>query len=130
VRHLKGTRTLTYGDLSSRASKLAVPQNPVLKKESEFRYINTELPRLDMEEKVNGTARFGIDIFIPGMVYAAIARPPQYGAELASPNQAAAAAVPGVKAVVSIHNTLAVCADSIDAAWKAGRTEQTGGAPT
>ena len=48
VRHLKGTRTLTYGDLSGRASKLSVPQNPVLKKESEFRYINTEVPRLDM----------------------------------------------------------------------------------
>jgi len=118
VRHLKGTRTLTYGDLSSRASKLSVPQNPVLKKESEFRYINTEVPRLDIEEKVNGTARFGIDSFIPGMVYAAIARPPAFGADLASSNQAAAAAVPGVKAVVSIHNTVAVCADSIDAAWK------------
>jgi isoquinoline 1-oxidoreductase beta subunit len=118
VRQLKGTRTLTYGDLSSRASKLSVPQNPVLKKESEFRYINTEVPRLDMEEKVNGTARFGIDSFIPGMVYAAIARPSAFGADLASSNQAAAAAVPGVKAVVSIHNTVAVCADSIDAAWK------------
>jgi isoquinoline 1-oxidoreductase beta subunit len=118
VRHLKGTRTLTYGDLSSRASKLAVPQNPVLKKESEFRYINTEMPRLDVEEKVNGKARFGIDSFIPGMVYAAIARPPVYGADLASSNQAAAAAVPGVKTVVPIHNTIAVCADSIDAAWK------------
>ena len=118
VRHLKGTRMLTYGDLSSRASKLPVPQNPVLKKESELRYINTEVPRLDIEEKVNGTARFGIDSFIPGMVYAAIARPPAFGADLASSNQAAAAAVPGVKAVVSIHNTVAVCADSIDAAWK------------
>jgi isoquinoline 1-oxidoreductase beta subunit len=95
-----------------------VPQNPVLKKESEFRYLNTDVPRLDMEEKVNGTARFGIDSFIPGMVYAAIARPPAIGADLASSNQAAAAAVPGVKAVVSIHNTIAVCADSIDAAWK------------
>jgi isoquinoline 1-oxidoreductase beta subunit len=118
VHHLKGTRTLTYGDLSGRASKLSVPQNPVLKKESEFRYMNTDVPRLDMEEKVNGTARFGIDSFIPGMVYAAIARPPAFGADLASSNQAAAAAVPGVKAVVSIHNTIAVCADSIDAAWK------------
>ena len=114
----KSKRAITYGELSSRASKLAVPQNPVLKKESEFRYINTDIPRLDMEEKVNGTARFGIDSFIPGMVYAAIARPPAYGADLASSNQAAAAAVPGVKAVVPIHNTLAVCADTIDSAWK------------
>jgi isoquinoline 1-oxidoreductase beta subunit len=118
VRHLKGTRTLTYGDLSSRASKLSVPQNPGLKKEGEFRYLNTDVPRLDIEEKVNGTARFGIDSFIPGMVYGAIARPPVFGADLASSNQAAAAAVPGVKSVVSIHNTIAVCADSIDAAWK------------
>jgi isoquinoline 1-oxidoreductase beta subunit len=118
VRHLKGKRTLTYGDLSSRASKLPVPQNPKLKKESEFRYIGMEVPRLDMEDKVNGKARFGIDSFIPGMVYAAIARSPALGADLASSNKAAAEAVAGVQAVVPVHNSLAVCADTIDAAWK------------
>ncbi len=100
------------------AAKLDVPQNPVLKKESQFRYIGKEMPRLDMEDKVNGRAQFGIDSFVPGMLYAAIARPPAYGADLASSHKEAALAVPGVRAVVPIHSGMAVLADTIDGAWK------------
>ncbi len=118
VRHIKSNRTLTYGSLSKEAAKLEVPQNPVLKTEKQFRYIGKEIPRLDMHEKVNGLANFGIDSFVPGMLYAAIARPPAYEADLASYNKEAASAEPGVKAVVPIHSGMAVCADTIDAAWK------------
>ncbi len=81
VRHVKSKRTISYGKLVQKAAKLEVPQNPALKKESQFRYIGKEMPRLDMEDKVNGRAKFGIDSFVPGMLYAAIARPPAYGAD-------------------------------------------------
>jgi isoquinoline 1-oxidoreductase beta subunit len=118
VRHLKGTRTLTYGNLSERAAKLPVPQNPMLKKDSQLRYIGTEIRRLDVHDKVNGTAQFGIDSFVPGMLYAAIARPPAYEAGLVSFNREAAQTVAGVHATVPIHGGMAVCADTIDAAWK------------
>ncbi|HEX9020583.1 MAG TPA: xanthine dehydrogenase family protein molybdopterin-binding subunit [Nitrospirota bacterium] len=118
VRHLKSNRTLTYGRLAAPASKLKVPQNPALKKEKQFRYIGKELARLDMHDKTNGRADFGIDSFVPGMLYAAISRPPAYGAELASSNKEAAQGVPGVRAVVPVHGGMAVCADTIDAAWK------------
>ena len=118
VRHIKTNRMLTYGKLAKDAAKLEVPQNPMLKKESQFRYIGKDIPRLDMHDKVNGLAQFGIDSFVPGMLYAAIARPPAYGADLASADKDAARAVAGVQAVVPIHSGMAVCADTIDAAWK------------
>jgi isoquinoline 1-oxidoreductase beta subunit len=118
VRHLKSNRILTYGQLTKEAAKQEVPQNPVLKTEKQFRYIGKEMPRLDMHEKTNGLAQFGIDSFVPGMLYAAIVRPPAYESDLASYNQDAAKAVAGVQAVVPIHRGIAVCADTIDAAWK------------
>src|SRR3990172_2270528 len=83
VKHIKSSRSLTYGNLSVRASKLPVPQKPTLKKESQLRYIGTSVPRLDMHDKVNGTALFGTDIFVPDMLYVAITRPPVFGAALA-----------------------------------------------
>jgi isoquinoline 1-oxidoreductase subunit beta len=118
VRHINSSRMLTYGQLTLEAARLEVPQNPILKKENQFRYIGKDIPRLDMHDKVNGVAQFGIDSFMPGMLYAAIARPPAYGADLVSSNKDAAQAVSGVRAVVPIHSGMAVCADTIDAAWK------------
>jgi len=118
VRHLKSNRMLTYGQLTKEAAKLEVPQNPSLKTEKQLRYIGKEIPRFDVHDKVNGTAQFGIDSFVPGMLYAAIVRPPAYEADLVSFNKEAAHGVAGVRAVVPIHSGMAVCADTIDAAWK------------
>jgi isoquinoline 1-oxidoreductase beta subunit len=118
VRHIKSNRMFTYGQLADQAARLDVPQKPTLKKEDQFRYIGKEVPRLDMREKVNGSARFGIDTFVPDMLYAAIARPPAYGAQIGSSDTAAAHAVPGVRNVVAIASGIAVCAETIDAAWK------------
>ena len=118
VKHTKSDRALTYGQLTQEAAKLVVPQNPVLKKEDQFRYIGKDIPRLDIQEKVNGMAIFGIDTFAPGMVYAAIARPTAYGALLARADREAAQKVAGVRHVVPVQDGIAVCADTIDAAWK------------
>jgi isoquinoline 1-oxidoreductase subunit beta len=118
VKNIKTGRTKSYGALVARASKLPAPQNPALKTEKQFRYMGKDIPRLDMQDKVNGTAAFGIDTFVPNMLYAAIARPPAYEAALASYDKDAALGVPGVKAVVPIHSGMAVCADTIDQAWK------------
>ena len=118
VRHLTSNRMLTYGQLTKEAAKLEVPQNPSLKTEKQLRYIGKEMPRFDMHDKVNGTAQFGIDSFVPGMLYAAIVRPPAYEADLVSFDKEAAHGVAGVRAVVPIHSGMAVCADTIDAAWK------------
>ena len=67
---------------------------------------------------MNGTTVFGIDSFAPDMLYAAIARPSAYGADLASMDKSAARTMSGVQQVVPIYSGVAVCADTIDAAWK------------
>ena len=118
VRHAKSGRSLTYGQLCQKAAKLSVPQEPPLKKEGQFRFIGTSLPRLDVVEKVNGSANFGIDIFVPGMAYAAIARPPAYGAKPIAYDRGAAGKVPGVFKVVPIDRGIAVCANTLEAAQK------------
>ena len=120
VRHLKGNKVLTYGQLAAKAATLPVPQKPVLKKESQFRYIGTTVPRLDVYDKSQGKAKFGIDTFVPNMLYGVIARPPAYGATAKAYDQEAAEKVPGVRAVVPVPDGVAVCAESIDTAW-AGR---------
>lgn len=118
VRHQKSGKNLSYGRLTADAAKLAVPQNPELKKEAQFRYIGRDLPRLDIQDKVSGAAKFGMDYSIPGMLFAAVARPPAFGAEPLSFQQEEAGKIPGVKAVVPCRSGIGVCADSLAAAWK------------
>ncbi|MEE2840386.1 MAG: xanthine dehydrogenase family protein molybdopterin-binding subunit [Acidobacteriota bacterium] len=118
VHHNSSGRSLSYGELVEEASQLAVPEQPRLKEKSEFKLLRTPVQRLDLPDKINGKAKFGIDTFVPGMVYGAIARPPAYGAQVVSYDEAAAKAVPGVQNVVKIDRGVAVCADTLDAAWK------------
>lgn len=119
VRHTASSRKMTFGDLVLKASKLAVPQNPVLKKEGMFNFIGTPMDRLDIPDKVHGRAKFGIDSFVPGMLYAAIDRPAAYGAKPLSYEKDAAMKIKGVTQVVPIQQGIAVCAETLEAAWKA-----------
>lgn len=118
VRHQKSGKNLSYGRLTADAAKLAVPQNPELKKEAQFRYIGRDLPRLDIQDKVSGATKFGMDYSLPGILFAAVARPPALGAEALSSQQDEAGKVPGVKAVAPCRSGIGVCADSLAAAWK------------
>ncbi len=118
VNHPGTGRSLTYGQLTTRAASLPVPQKPVLKKESEFRLIGTAVPRLDIHDKVNGSAVFGMDVQVPQMLYAAIARPRTYGARALSYDEKASMRVKGVKNIVPFSRGIAVCATSPEAAWK------------
>jgi len=118
VKHTKSGRSLTYGQLCVEAAKLPLPQKVTLKKENEFRFIGTSVPRLDVPDKVKGAGMFGIDTFVPDMLYAVVARPPAVGAKTVSMNKEAAEKIPRVKNVVTISSGMAVCADDIGAAWK------------
>lgn len=118
VKHEKSKRSLTYGQLCEKASKLEVPQNPPLKKEDEFRYMGKPMPRVDVPEKVRGKAVYGLDVNVKGMLYAVIARPPAYGAKPQTFDQKAAEQVKGVVKVMPIPMGIAVCATSTDAALK------------
>ena len=124
VKHEKSKRSLTYGQLCEKAAKLQVPQDPPLKKESEFKYMGKPMPRVDVPEKVRGKAVYGLDVNsgtvkeLKGMLYAVIARPPSYGAKPQSFEQKAAEQVKGVVKVMEIPMGIAVCATSTEAALK------------
>jgi isoquinoline 1-oxidoreductase beta subunit len=102
VRHVATKREISFGDLALKASKLPVPQNPVLKKESMFNFIGRPMDRLDIPAKAHGTAQFGIDTFVPEMLYAAIERPPAYGAKPLSYDRNAAMKIKGVSHVLQL----------------------------
>ena len=116
VRHPGTGRSSSYGKLAAAASKLPLPKDPPLKDPSQFRFIGQPLPRLDLPEKVSGKARFGIDTFVPDMRYAAVARPPVFGAKDKSFDPNAAGKIKGVEQVVRIGRGVAVCARSFEAA--------------
>ncbi|MGC8605080.1 MAG: molybdopterin cofactor-binding domain-containing protein, partial [Desulfomonilaceae bacterium] len=117
VIHPKTGKTLSYSKLSSQAQNIAVPQDPPLKPSDKFQFIGKNIPRLDMLDKVNGKPVFGIDVFVPNMLYSSIERPPAYGAKLVSFDKDAAEKVPGVAKVFTMPEGLAVVATNLEAAW-------------
>lgn len=114
-----GTRSATYGSLALAASQLPVPENVPLKDPKMFSLVGRRgQQRTDIPAKVNGSATFGIDVRVPGMVYAAIARSPVFGGRVKSYDAHAALAVPGVSKVVQISNGVAVIGKNTFAAFK------------
>ncbi|HVY04940.1 MAG TPA: molybdopterin cofactor-binding domain-containing protein [Burkholderiales bacterium] len=108
-----GKKKATYGQLAAAAARMPVPENIALKPASSFKTIgNPKQKRLDTPAKVKGQAQFGIDVQVPGMLYAAVAMAPAIGARVASFDDARARAVPGVKAIVQYGRGIAVVADS------------------
>ena len=109
---------LSFGALVEAAAKQAVPVEPPLKDRSAFTIIGTSPKRFDVPPKTNGTAEYGIDVRLPGMKYAVVARAPVFGAQVASFDAAAARQVKGVSHVVEIAAGVAVVADNTWAAMK------------
>ena len=117
----KGIRA-SYGQLAEAASRLPVPKEPKLKDAKNFRYVGKSIKRLDTPSKVNGTAEFGIDVKLPGMLYASLAQCPVIGGKVVSFDASKAKAMPGVKNVVQITDGVAVVADSW---WRAKTARDT-----
>lgn len=107
-----GGRSATYGELAEAASKLPVPEKVTLKEAKDFKVIGKPTKRLDTAYKVNGTAEYGIDVKLPGMVYASLEQCPVIGGKPTSFDAAKAKAMPGVIAVVQIRDGVAVVADT------------------
>jgi len=111
-------RKLSYGSLVAAASQLALPAKPVLKAPKDFKILGKPTRRLDTPAKVNGSALFGIDAHIDGMLVAVMARAPSPQAKLKSMDEAAAKAIKGVQKIIAIPNGVAVLADGFWAAKK------------
>jgi len=106
-----GGTVALFGQLADSAAALPKPQNIKLKSARDFKYIGTGMRRLDTAAKVDGSAQFGIDVRLPGMVYAALAQPPVLGGSVKSFKADKANGMPGVRAVLQTASGVVVVAD-------------------
>jgi len=95
-------RKLHYGELVVAASKMETPKDVKLKERAEYKLIGKPLKRQDTALKTNGTAIFGIDKRIPGMMYAAVERNPRLRGTVKSFDDSATRKVPGVTNVIKV----------------------------
>jgi len=121
VIHAASGRRLAYGALVDKAAALPVPTTITLKAPGNFKVLGQSLPRLDVPEKVNGTAQFGIDVKLPGLLTAKIVKPAVFGGKVARFNADKAKAVPGVRYVVQVSSGVAVVADNYWAATQGAK---------
>lgn len=117
---------LTYGALVQDAAQLPPPQQVTLKKRKDYTVIGKSLRRKDIPAKVNGSAIFGLDKKLPGMLYAVVERSPRFRGKVKSFDDTATRAIAGVKHVLTVQRAVfgllyegvAVVADSLWAAMQ------------
>ena len=127
ARHAASGRSLRYGALAARAATMTAPEQPALKNPDDYRLIGTRASGVDNHAIVTGQRLFGLDVKLPGMKYAAVAKSPVFGQRPVKVDDRAALAVPGVRQTVEITGLdnptqlmpgVAVVADSTYAAFK------------
>src|SRR5205814_10641543 len=147
ISHPKSKKSMTYAEIvkSGKATKTFTPDELkaiTLKTPDQYTMIGVSVPQLDIPSKTNGTAKYGIDVMLPGMVYGKIVMPPvRYGATVKSVDDSGAKKVPGfIKAVtlddktgsttgwvVAVANTYAnarKAADALKIAYDGGPNAQ------
>jgi isoquinoline 1-oxidoreductase beta subunit len=112
IRHAASGRSLNYGAVAATAAGLKVPQQPVLKQSTAFNLIGSSPPRVDVAAKVDGSARYGIDVQLPGMLYAAVKTSPTLTGKLKSFDDAEARASKGYQATARLPDGVVVIADT------------------
>ncbi len=120
VIHPASGRRLTYGQLTETAARMPIP-DPVdltLKAPEDFRIVGTSIESVDNPQVVEGSAIFGMDVKVPDMLYATIARCPVFGGKLTRFEAAGTKAVEGVREVIELDNGVAVVAENTWAAMQ------------
>lgn len=117
VVHGPGGQSAKYAELAGEAARMPVPVTVRLKKPSEFRLVGKAVPRIDSRPKCDGSMKFGLDLDLPGMKVAVVARPPVFGGKVKSFDDKDARAVEGVRDVFEIPlvkggSAVAVVADT------------------
>ncbi|NDQ55538.1 MAG: xanthine dehydrogenase family protein molybdopterin-binding subunit [Acidipila sp.] len=110
VIHAASGRRATYGSLANAAAQLTPPAEVSLKPAKSFTLIGKPTRRLDTPSKTNGSAQFGLDVSVPGMLTAVVLRPPVFGGKVTKLDATEALKVPGVKAVEQVPSGIAVIA--------------------
>lgn len=118
IAHAGSGQQSGFGALAEAAAAITPPTEPVLKTPDQWVLIGTDLHKLDTDEKTDGRAIFTLDQYPDGMQVVVVAHPPSFGGTVASVDDAAALAVPGVRAVHQIPQGVAVYADNTFAALR------------
>ncbi len=111
-----GAQSVNFGDLAELALQQSPPSDIKLRSREEFTTIGKSVPRLDVPEKVRGAARYGIDVRLPNMVFAALHQAPVFGAKIKQIVDDAARKRHGIIDVVNLETAVAVVADN---SWRA-----------
>lgn len=129
---VRGNDRLAYGDLTVKAAEQPVPSEPKLKPRAEFKLIGKHDRRVDLRAKIDGSAKFGIDVNVPNMARAWAIHPPVFGANATAIHAEKARAIPGFIDVVQFPGGVAVVAEKtwqalaaskvVDITWDAGLT--------
>src|SRR6201988_1266957 len=119
VTHRPSGRTLRYGELAAGAAKIKLAQEPAIKTPAQFTFLPRRIPRVDLVHKTNGSAKFGIDAQVPGMVFAAINACPVPGGKLKGVDESVLYGAPGIVRGVKLENAVAVVAT--ETFWRAKR---------
>ncbi len=112
-------KALSYGQLADAAAKEPAPKEVKLKPKSNFEIIGKSRARIDSPGKVDGSAVFGLDVKLPGMLYAALAQSPVLGGTVRSVDPGAAEKMPGVRKVLTTGSGVVVVAEHYWQALKA-----------
>ncbi|PTX56863.1 isoquinoline 1-oxidoreductase beta subunit [Litoreibacter ponti] len=130
ISHAASSRSATFGELATKAATFTPNLQPDMKDPKDYKIVGLPKPRLDLPAKVDGTAEFGIDVTVPGMVYAAIALPAIKDATATATGPAPDIA--GVDQVVNLGDAVLVSAnsywvaqralDALDITWEGGQT--------
>ena len=116
IRHDGSGRSAPYAEFARAAAELPQPVEPRLKTPDEYTIMGTDVARLDVPAKVDGSAQFGIDARPPGLKYASVKASPVFGTNVASVNASSVQDMPGVRKVVNLGDAVAVVADGY---WQA-----------
>src|SRR6204780_287675 len=119
VSHRPSGRTLRYGELAAEAAKVKLAKEPVIKTPAQFTFLPRRIPRADLVHKINGSAKFGMDAQVPGMVFASINACPVRGGKLKSVDESVLSGSPGIVGVVKLEDAVAVVATG--SFWRAKR---------
>jgi isoquinoline 1-oxidoreductase beta subunit len=108
----------SFGELVEEASKLPVPENVILKDPKDYKIIGKRIHRRDTPDKITGTAKFGIDYSVPGMLYATVVHPSSFGGSIKKFDASKTKALKGIKDVTAISSGIAIIAESTWIAFK------------
>jgi isoquinoline 1-oxidoreductase beta subunit len=114
--HKASNRTLTYGALAAAAAAVQLDKEPEIKTPDQYKLVGKWTARLDTPAKLDGSAKFGLDVKVPGMVYAAVWSAPVWGGSLKSVDDSALQGMRGILKVVKLKDAVVVVADRY---WRA-----------